>query len=81
MIIAAHYYLANPTYFRDLARKALEDDAFVPSKKAYEKMVENKFATKVIESALSTPKFYTVLFAGDTAPTHVEERSLKKGKR
>ena len=137
MIIAAHYYLANPTYFRDLARKALEDDAFVPSKKAYEKMVENKYATKVIESALSTPKFapgavvalrsggkvfrgdnvdggalfypvdsikrnvafvlkvgskpvvsaargckvYTVLFAGATAPTHVEERFLKKGKR
>jgi len=57
MIIAAHYYLANPPYFGDLARKVIEDDAFVPSKKAYEKMVENKFATKVIESTLSTPKF------------------------
>ena len=57
LVIAAHYYLANPPYFGDLARKAIEDDAFGPSKKAYEKMGENKFATKVIESALSTPKF------------------------
>ncbi len=57
MIIAASYYLANPPYFGDLARKAIEDDAFVPSKKAYEKMVENKYATKVIESTLSEPKF------------------------
>jgi hypothetical protein len=132
MIIAAHYYLANPPYFGDLARKAIEDDAFVPSKKAYEKMVENKYATKVIESTRSTPKFapgsivalrsgarvlqgnssvfpvpairsnvafvlkvgsrpvigaargckvYTVLFTGATAPTQVEERWLKKGKR
>ena len=57
MIIAAHYYLANPPYFGDLARKALDDDAYIPSKKAYEKMVENKYATKVVESTRSTPKF------------------------
>jgi hypothetical protein len=57
MIIAAHYYLANPPYFGDLARKTIEDDAFVPSKKAYEKMVENKYTTKVIESTFSEPKF------------------------
>ena len=57
MCIAARYYLANPPYFRELAKKALEDDAFVPSERAYKKMVENKFATKVIESTLSKPKF------------------------
>ena len=57
MRIAARYYLANPPYFRELAKKALEDDAFVPSERAYKKMVENKFATKVIESTLSKPKF------------------------
>jgi hypothetical protein len=137
MIIAASYYRANPPYYRDLALKALNDDTFVPTERAYRKMVENKYATKVIESTLSTPKFapgavvalrsgakvfrgdtvagsalfypmpeqrtnvafvlkvgskpvvssargckvYTVLFAGATAPTHVEERFLKKGKR
>jgi len=57
MCIAARYYLANPPYFRELAKKALEDDAFVPSERAYKKMVENKFATKVIESTFSKPKF------------------------
>ena len=88
-------------------------------------MVENKYATKVIESTLSEPKFapgshvalranapgysfrtmrtglggvltsgarpvtsaaraskvYSVLFFGQTQPTFVEERWLKKGKR
>ena len=137
MIIAASYYRANPPYYRDLALKALEDDTFVPTERGYRKMVENKYATKVIESTLSTPKFapgavvalrsgakvfrgdnvagtalfypmpeqrnnvafvlkvgskpvvssargckvYTVLFAGSTTPTYVEERFLKKGKR
>ena len=57
MTIAAHYYLANPPYFRDIAEKALEDDSFVPSERAYEKMVQNKYATKVIESTLSEPKY------------------------
>ena len=57
MCIAARYYLANPPYFRELAKKALEDDAFVPSERAYKKMVENKFATKVIESTLAEAKW------------------------
>ena len=57
MVIAANYYLANPPYFADLARKATTDDAFIPSERAYEKMVENKFVAKVIESTLSEPKF------------------------
>jgi hypothetical protein len=57
MVIAARYYLANPPYFGDLAQKAIDDDSFVPTKRAYEKMVENKYATKVIESTLSKAKF------------------------
>ena len=67
MVIAARYYLANPPYFNDLAKKAIEDDSFVPSERAYRKMVENKFATKVIESTLSEPKF--------KAGSHVAARS------
>jgi hypothetical protein len=57
MEIAARYYLANPPYFGDVAKKILEDDAFVPSKRLYKKMVQNKFSTKVIESTRSKPKF------------------------
>ena len=67
MILAAHYYIANPPYFGDLARNAIEDDSFVPTKRAYEKMVENKYATKVIESTLSEPKY--------NAGSHVMMRS------
>ena len=125
MRIAARYYLANPPYFREIAKKALEDDAFVPSERAYKKMVENKYATKVIESTRSEPKFnqgshitlranadtsrlwnlrgktglvlksgakpvtsaargskvYSVLFFGETSPSFIEERWLKKARR
>ena len=57
MKIAAAYYRQNPPYFGDIAKKALEDDSFVPTEKSYRKMVENKYATKVIESTLAEPKF------------------------
>lgn len=67
MCAAAHYYLANPPYFGDLARSVLADDTFVPSKRGYEKMVENKYATKVIESTFSKPKY--------TPGSHVAIRS------
>ena len=57
MEIAARYYLANPPYFKDLATKALEDDTFIPSERAYKKMVENKFAKKVIAATLADPRY------------------------
>jgi hypothetical protein len=57
MEIAARYYLEKPPYFEDLVRKVLDDNTFIPSKRAYKKMVENNYATKVIESTLSEPKF------------------------
>ena len=57
MEIAARYYLANPPYFKDLATKALEDNTFIPSERAYKKMVENKFAGKVIAATLAEPRY------------------------
>ena len=57
MKIAASYYLQHPPYFRDMATQAINDDSFVPSEKSYRKMVENKFAAKVIENTLAEPKF------------------------
>ena len=57
MKIAAGYYLANPPYFGDLARNAIDNDLFIPSEKAYRKMVENKYASRVIESSLAEAKF------------------------
>tara|TARA_R110000803_G_scaffold63075_2_gene123622 strand:- start:305 stop:1120 length:816 start_codon:yes stop_codon:yes gene_type:complete len=57
MKIAAGYYLANPPYFGELARNAIDNDLFIPSEKAYRKMVENKYASRVIESSLAEAKF------------------------
>ena len=67
MKIAAAYYLQNPPYYREAAKRIMEDDSFIPSEKLYRKMVENKYATKVIASTLSEPKF--------SAGSHVKLRS------
>ena len=55
--VAAEYYLANPPYFGDLARKIMEDDSYIPSEKSYRKMVENKYVQKVLATVNSTPAF------------------------
>tara|TARA_R110002124_G_scaffold89937_2_gene229728 strand:+ start:929 stop:1525 length:597 start_codon:yes stop_codon:yes gene_type:complete len=57
MLIAANYYRANPPYFGDLATKVIEDKSFIPSEKAYRKMVENKYVQKVIATVNATPQF------------------------
>ena len=57
MTIMAHYYINNPPYFRDLAEKALSDEPFVPSEKAYRAMCENKYATRVISIVKQSPLF------------------------
>ena len=67
MQIAARYYLANPPYFGEQARKALADDTYIPTPREYAKMVQNKYAQKVIAATLSEPKF--------SAGSHVQIRS------
>jgi hypothetical protein len=57
MLIAANYYRANPPYFGDLATKVIEDKSFIPSEKAYRKMVENKYVQKVIATVNTSPQF------------------------
>jgi hypothetical protein len=57
MLIAAHYYRANPPYFGDLATKVIDDKSYIPSEKAYRKMVENKYVQKVIATVNSAPIF------------------------
>ena len=57
MKVAARYYLNNPPYFGDLARRVLGDDAYIPSEKAYRKMVENKYVQKVLDNMNSVPTF------------------------
>ena len=55
--IAARYYQANPPYFADLAARVLEDSEYIPSEKAYRKMVENKYVQKVITTINTPPQF------------------------
>ncbi len=55
--IMAHYYQANPPYFGDLATRVLTEEGYVPSEKAYRKMCENKYASKVFKAHNAEPKF------------------------
>ena len=131
MQIVARYYRATSQYYRSIVDKVLSDSDFVPPMRQWKKLMENKYAQKVLESHFSEPKYnvgqlvayrssakrivngnlvavygqarlakgfivaagahqvvsaakdckvYTVLFMGDTAPTFVEERFLKKAK-
>ena len=57
MTIMAHYYINNPPYFRDLIKKTLSDEPYIPSEKAYRAMCENKYATRVIAIAKDAPLF------------------------
>ena len=57
MKIAAQYYLNNPPYFGDLAQRALNDDAFIPTEKQYRAMVDNKYVRKVLDNMESVPMF------------------------
>jgi hypothetical protein len=82
LVIAAHYYTANPPYFGDLARKVLADDSFVPSKRSYEKMVENKYAAKVIVSTTSKPKYNpgSHVMLGASAPWQIRRTTDGKNR-
>ena len=131
MQVVARYYRATGQYYRSIVDKVLSDSDFVPSHHQWRKLVENKYAQKVLSSTFSEAKYgvgqlvayrsgakrivngnlvsvfgekrlakgfivavgahpvvsaandskvYTVLFIGDTAPTLVEERFLKKAK-
>ena len=57
MTIAAKYYLKNPPYFDDLARRVIGDADFVPSEKQYRSMVENKYVAKVLDNMKSVLTF------------------------
>ena len=53
----ARYYLKNPPYYGDLARRALDDPNYIPTEKAYRSMCENKYAQRVINLASSAPEY------------------------
>jgi|ETNvirenome_6_85_1030632.scaffolds.fasta_scaffold06543_4 hypothetical protein len=52
----AQYY-SGSGYFSALSRQILTDPTYIPSKKAYEKMCENKYAKRVLEIAAAEPAY------------------------
>lgn len=58
MIIASKYYMTTP-YFRDIAREVLGNENFVPTLSQYNKVVENKYAKKILAGHFAEPKFPT----------------------
>lgn len=77
-IIAAEYYLNTP-YFRDIARMVISDENYVPSFSQYNKMVENKYAKKVLAGYYAEPKFPTGTLAqlrATAPPRHANKKVM-----
>ena len=54
---AAEYYTANPPYFGDVARKILNDPAYIPTEKCFVKMTQNKYVQRWIAQREAGPAF------------------------
>lgn len=54
--IIASYYIKTG-YFTNLSHKIQEDDAFIPNKKDFLRMYNNKYAQKVLSATRTEPKF------------------------
>ena len=57
IMIIARYYKAQGTYFLALAEKILSDDCYIPNKRQYHKLCENKYAQNVLTEHYKEPKF------------------------
>jgi len=54
---AAEYYTVNPPYFGDVARKILNDPAYIPTEKCFNKMTQNKYVQRWIAQREAGPAF------------------------
>ena len=57
-LVVAEYYLTTP-YFHDIARLVTAHENFVPTLSQYNKIVENKYAKKILAGHFAEPKFPT----------------------
>ena len=55
--ICASYYINNPPYFNDLAFRILNHENYIPTRDEYDKLVNNKYAQRVLEEHSSACKF------------------------
>ena len=56
-VICAKYYKEIGTYFRDIAERVLKEPEWVVPRHIYKKMCENKYAKKIIATALEEAKY------------------------
>ena len=82
MLLAAEYYTANGPYFRDVAYKVLNDPAYIPTEKCFNKMTQNKYVQRWITQREAGPAFAKgqlgpqVDWIGKTFTWCAEERKL-----
>ncbi len=76
-LIAAKYYLTTP-YFRDVALQVVENEAFLPTFSQYNKIVENKYAKKILAGHFADPKFPTgsLIQFRATSPTKANKKAM-----
>ena len=76
-LVAAEYYLTTP-YFRDIARLITTHENFVPTLSQYNKIVENKYAKKILAGYFAEPKFPTgsLVQLRATAPTKANKKAM-----
>jgi hypothetical protein len=55
--IVASYYSRQGTYFLGLANRVLEEEGFIPTRKAFAKMCENKYAKRLLSEHYKKPKY------------------------
>jgi hypothetical protein len=78
--IVAHYYSRQGTYFVALATRVLEEEGFVPTRKAYAKMCENKYAKRLLSEHYKEPRYGVgdMVYAVTKCPVDVRN-TLRRG--
>ena len=76
IIICAEYYKANPPYYASLVDKILNDNNFVPTKKQYFSMCDNKYTKKVLRETFSKSLFNAGALAQGrkSAPPEIKDK-------
>jgi len=75
-VICAQYYKVNPPYYMSLVDKILNDLSFIPTKKQYLSMCDNKYTKKVLRETFSKPLFKkgTLACGRKNAPEIIQDK-------
>lgn len=79
-LIIVNYYKAQGNYFRSVVDMVLSDETFVPNERTYNKMMNNKYAKKVLQEHYKEPKYKVgeLVYANSKAPL-MEYRKMPRG--